>query len=70
MECPCEICILKAICANKTIQVLIGECSILVNYLSPDHKRIRIEKLENFCETMNIQIEYRPKSISFKYRWL
>jgi len=49
MKCPCNKCLLFAICQNKSPLVLLSECKLIKNYIGTQIIR---ERFEEFCEIM------------------
>jgi hypothetical protein len=56
-KCPCEQCILLAICRHKEYTMLFIECSIIANHVADknrqDDEDIRIKLVEQLETTLN-----------------
>lgn len=77
LKCPCDDCIVLAICKNKTIQKLFQECSLMKDYIidseSSTHTSkttiIRIDPLYKFCNVMGISIRKNGNDLLIRHRW-
>ncbi len=73
IKCPCEQCILFAMCINKEILPLLKECEHLSTFLIKNQdsntKYLYMGRLSEFCSIMNIRLRKGGNTYFLKYRW-
>jgi hypothetical protein len=72
VACPCETCLLYALCMHKTIEILVSECQVLSKYLikTCTGKRIvlNLDNFYTFCKVMDITTSHHGHNIKLKYK--
>jgi hypothetical protein len=70
IKCPCEKCILICLCRNKGLNILLGECKLLQEYIIEKHTHrvcLDRERLYKFCNVMGINVVKNNHSFRLEY---
>ena len=62
-ECPCDLCITRAICLNRDYRVLLT-CQLVRGFCQIESGNLDPKRLEIFCKSMDLKlIKYRSSAM-------